>query len=593
MKSSRGQIRPYCAHLPPESVGTTEDRIASAKQTGIVTDPTATAPDTPGRTPAILNDPARNRGVAFTVEERAGLGLTGRLPPAVLTLDEQAERVYIQLRSAPADIARKVCLEQLRDRNETLYFKVLSEHPAELLPIVANPVPGEATGPCAQESYSPGEIYLSIDRPGDVEKSFASLGLGAGDVDVIVCSDAADIPGIGDRAVGGIQIAAGKLAIYTAAAGVRPGRVIPVSLDAGTDNEALRIDPLYLGNRHARRRGRDYDAFLKRYVETVSGLFPGALLHFEAFGPDNARKILQDYGHGYRVFTNDVQGTGTLVLAAVYAGIRVSGIPMKHQTVAVFGAGATGVAIADQLRDAIVADGATDEQARSQIWLVGRQGLLFDDMDDLRDFQRGFARKRSDSPWASRLAPVGLTETINEAAPTTLLGTSAAQGAFTRQVIEAMCQATRRPLVMTVSGSASTAESTPSDVMAWSEGRALVAAGDAVSPDGSSSSRFTIGQASSFLLVPGLGLGVIVSRASRVTPRMLRAAAAAIAEQTDASQPGTPLLPVVRNLRASSATVAEAVVRAAVADGVAVHYPTNLTQAIQDAMWLPTYPSIG
>jgi len=327
-------------------------------------------------------------------------------------------------------------------------------------------------------------------------------------------------------------------------------------------------------------------------VETASGLFPGALLHFEAFGPDNAWKILQDYGHGYRVFTNDVQGTGTLVLAAVYAGIRVSGIPMKHQTVAVFGAGATGVAIADQLRDAIVADGATDEQARSQIWLVGRHGLLFDDMDDLRDFQRGFARKRSDSPWASRLAPVGLTETINEAAPTTLLGTSAAQGAFTRQVIEAMCQATRRPLVMTVSGSASTAESTPSDVMAWSEGRALVAAGDAVSPDGSSS-RFTIGQASSFLLVPGLGLGVIVSRASRVTPRMLRAAAATIAEQTDASQPGTPLLPVVRNLRASSATVAEAVVRAAVADGVAVHYPTNLTQAIQDAMWLPTYPSIG
>jgi hypothetical protein len=184
--------------------------------------------------------------------------------------------------------------------------------------------------------------------------------------------------------------------------------MIPVSLDAGTDNEALRSDPLYLGNRHARRGGRDYDAFLKRYVEAVSRLFPGALLHFEAFGPDNARKILQAYGHGYRVFTDDVQGTGTIVLAAVYAGIRVSGIPMKHQTVVVFGAGATGVAIADQLHDAIVADGATD-RARSQIWLVGRQGLLFDDMDDLRHFQRRFARKRSDSPWASRPAPMGLT----------------------------------------------------------------------------------------------------------------------------------------------------------------------------------------
>jgi malate dehydrogenase (oxaloacetate-decarboxylating) len=558
-----------------------------------VTDRKATAPDTPARIPAILKDPVRNRGVAFTAGERAGLGLTGRLPSAVLTLDEQAERAYIQLRSAPASITRKVYLDQLRDRNETLYFKVLADHLAEFLPIVAEPVPGEAIGQCVPEYGSPDGIYLSIDRPGDIEKSFATLGLGADDVDVIVCSDAAEVPGIGDRGVDGIEIAAGKLAIYAAAAGVRPGRVIPVSLDVGTDNEALRSDPLYLGSRHARRRGRDYDAFLQRYVETVSSLFPRALLHFGAFGPENARKILQAYGHGYRVFTDDVQGTGTVVLAAVYAGVRVSGIPMKHQTVVVFGAGAAGVAIADQLRDAIVADGATDEQARSQIWLVGEQGLLFDDMDDLRDFQKGYARKRSDSPWASRPAPVGLTETISEAAPTILVGTSAVEGAFTRQVIEAMCQATRRPLIMTVSGSPSTAEATPSDVMTWSDARALVAAGSAVSPAGDDGSTFTIGQANSFLVAPGLGLGVIVSRASRVTPHMLRAAAAAIAEQADASQPGTPLLPVVRNLRASSAMVAEAVVRAAVADGVAVHYPTNLTQAIQDAMWLPAYPDIG
>jgi malate dehydrogenase (oxaloacetate-decarboxylating) len=558
-----------------------------------VTDRKATAPDTPARIPAILKDSVRNRGVAFTAGERAGLGLTGRLPSAVLTLDEQAERAYIQLRSAPASITRKVYLDQLRDRNETLYFKVLADHLAEFLPIVAEPVPGEAIGQCVPEYGSPDGIYLSIDRPGDIEKSFATLGLGADDVDVIVCSDAAEVPGIGDRGVDGIEIAAGKLAIYAAAAGVRPGRVIPVSLDVGTDNEALRSDPLYLGSRHARRRGRDYDAFVKRYVETVSSLFPRALLHFGAFGPENARKILQAYGHGYRVFTDDVQGTGTVVLAAVYAGVRVSGIPMKHQTVVVFGAGAAGVAIADQLRDAIVADGATDEQARSQIWLVGEQGLLFDDMDDLRDFQKGYARKRSDSPWASRPAPVGLTETISEAAPTILVGTSAVEGAFTRQVIEAMCQATRRPLIMTVSGSPSTAEATPSDVMTWSDARALVAAGSAVSPAGDDGSTFTIGQANSFLVAPGLGLGVIVSRASRVTPHMLRAAAAAIAEQADASQPGTPLLPVVRNLRASSAMVAEAVVRAAVADGVAVHYPTNLTQAIQDAMWLPAYPDIG
>jgi malate dehydrogenase (oxaloacetate-decarboxylating) len=509
----------------------------------------------------ILKDLFRNRGAAFSAEERDQLGLTGRLPSAVLTLGEQAERAYIQLRSAPASTARKLYLEQLHDRNETLYFKVLSDYPAELLPIVSDPVAGEAIGQCGQEYCSPAGIYLSINRPDDIEKSFATLGLGADDVDIIVCSDAEEVPGIGDWGVGGIQLAVGKLAIYTAAAGIRPGRVIPVSLDVGTGNEALRSDPLYLGNRHARRRGRDYDAFIKRYVETASRLFPGALLHFGAFSPQNSRKILHTYGHGHRIFNEDTQGIGAVVLAAVYAGVRVSGIPVKHQTAVIFGAGATGVAIADQLHDAIVADGATDEQARSQIWLVGEQDPL--------------------------------TETIDEAAPTILVGTSTVEGAFTRPVIEAMCRATSRPLIIPVRGAASPAEATPSDVMAWSDAQALVATGSTISPSGHNGSTSTIGQATSFLIVPGLGLGVTVSRASRVTPHMLRAAAAAIAEQADVSQARTPLLPAVQNLRASSAIVAEAVVHAAVADGVAVWYPTNLTQAVQDAMWRPEYPDIG
>jgi malate dehydrogenase (oxaloacetate-decarboxylating) len=509
------------------------------------------------RTHSILTDRARNRGVAFSVRERVELGLTGRLPPAVLTLDEQAERAYSQLRAMPGSIARKLYLEHLHDRNETLYFTVLSGHPAELLPIVADPL----AGPSSPEYYSPDGIYLSIGRPGDIEKSFATLGLGAGDVDIIVCSDGEEIPGIGDGGVGGIGVAAGKLAIYTAAAGIRPSRVIPVSLDAGTDNQALRGDPFYLGSRRARRHGQDYHAFIRRYVQTVSRLFPGALLHFDAIDPENARQILHAYGRGYRVFS-DVQGTGAVVLAAVYAGIRVTGIPMKYQTVVAFGAGATAVAIAGQLRDAMVADGATEEQARSQIWLVGTP------------------------------TPAGLTETVDQAAPTILLGTSAAEGAFTRPVIEAMCRVTSRPLILPVPGPASTAEAAPSDVIAWSDGRALVATGSAIGAGGHDAAGFTIRQAGSFLVGPGLGLGVMVSGASRVTPRMLRAAAAALAEQADASQPGAPLLPVVRDLRASSAMLAEAVVRAAVADGVAVFNPTNPTQVIQDAMWRPAYPDI-
>ena len=513
------------------------------------------------RTHSILNDRVRNRGVAFSVRERAELGLTGRLPPAVLTLDEQAERAYSQLRAMPGGVARKLYLEHLRDRNETLYFTVLSGHPAELLPIVTDPLAGDGIGQSSPECYSPDGIYLSIDRPGDIEKSFATLGLGAGDVDIIVCSDGEEIPGIGDGGIGGIQVAAGKRAIYTAAAGIRPSRVIPVSLDAGTDNQALRGDPFYLGSRRARRRGRDYHAFIRRYVQTVSRLFPGALLHFEAFGPENARQVLDAYGRGYRVFS-DLQGTGAVMLAAVYAGIRVTGIPMKYQTVVAFGAGATGVAIADQLRDAMVADGATEEQARSQIWLVGTP------------------------------TPAGLSETVDQAAPTILLGTSAVEGAFTRPVIEAMCRATSRPLILPVSGPASTAEAAPPDVIAWSDGRAMVATGGAAGAAGHDGAACTIRQAGSFLVGPGLGLGVMVSGASKVTPRMLRAAAAAVAEQADASQPGAPLLPVVRDLRASSAMLAEAVVRAAVADGVAVFNPTDPTQTIQDAMWRPAYPAI-
>jgi malate dehydrogenase (oxaloacetate-decarboxylating) len=522
-----------------------------------VTDHEATTP----ATHPILNDRVRNRGVAFSVRERAELGLTGRLPPAVLTLDQQAERAYGQLRTMPGGVARKLYLEHLHDRNETLYFTVLSGHPAELLPMVADPLAGDGMGPSAPEYCSPDGIYLSIDRPGDVEKSFATLGLGAGDVDIIVCSDGEQIPGTGDGGVGGIGVAAGKLAIYAAAGGIRPRRMIPVSLDAGTDNQALHGDPFYLGSRRARCRGQDYHAFIRGYVQTVSRLFPGALLVFEAIGPENARQIRHAYGRGYRVLS-DVQETGAAVLAAVYAGVRVTGIPMKYQTVVAFGAGATGVAIADQLRDAMVADGATQEQARSQIWLAGTP------------------------------APAGLTETVDQAAPTILLGTSAVEGAFTRPVIEAMCRATSRPLILMIPGPASTTEAAPSDVIAWSDGRALVATGGAAGAAGHDGAACTIRQAGSFLVGPGLALGVLVSGASRVTPHMLRAAAAATAEQADASQPGAPLLPVVRDLRASSGMLAEAVVRAAVADGVAVFNPTNPAQAIRDAMWRPAYPEV-
>ena len=289
------------------------------------------------RIPDVLDDPARNRGAAFSLRERDQLGLTGRLPPAVQTLAEQADRAYRQLRSLPDDVARGIYLSQLQDHNETLYFRVLADHLADLLPLVADPAASEPATLYPAEHRRPCGIYLSADWPGQIEPSLATLGLGPGDVDIIACSDAADLPGLGDWGLAGARTAAGKLAVYTAGGGIRPDRVIAVSLDAGTDNEALLHDPLYPGSRHARRRGAGYGAFLGRYVQTAAGLFPGALLHFQDFTPAQARATMQAYGADYRVFDGGLQGGGAMVLAAVYAASRVTGIPVKHQVMVVAG----------------------------------------------------------------------------------------------------------------------------------------------------------------------------------------------------------------------------------------------------------------
>src|SRR6201996_6615505 len=337
------------------------------------------------RTPGVLEDPLLNRGVAFTLAEREALGLTGRLPSGVLTLDQQARRVYEQLQRQPTDLAKNVYLEQLHDRNEVLYYKVLADHLAELLPVVYDPTVGDAIERYSHEYRRPRGIYLSIDRPGDIRTAFGTLGLGPGGVDLIVCSDAEEILGIGDWGVGGIAISVGKLAVYTAAAGIDPRRVIPVSLDVGTDNEGLLNDPLYLGNRHARVRGAAYDAFIEKYLRVASSLFPNALLHFEDFGPGKARRILETYGDEYRIFNDDMQGTGAITLAATLSAVKVTRVPMREQRLMVFGAGTAGVGIADQIHDAMVRDGASPERARSQVWLVDKQGLLTSDMAGLGD----------------------------------------------------------------------------------------------------------------------------------------------------------------------------------------------------------------
>lgn len=539
-----------------------------------------------------LDDPMLNRGVAFTEAERVALGLAGRLPAAVLTLEQQASRAYGQLHRQGSDLAKNVYLEQLHDRNEILYYKVLTDHLAELLPVVYDPTVGEAIERYSHEYRRPRGIFLSVDRLDDIAAAFGTLGLAPDDVDLIVCSDAEEILGIGDWGVGGIQIAVGKLAVYTAAAGIDPRRVIAVSLDAGTDNEQLLNDPLYLGNRHARVRGAAYDAFIAKYLRTASSLFPNALLHFEDFGPDNARRILQTYGDQYRIFNDDMQGTGAITLAAALAAVKVTGVPMRDQRLLVFGAGTAGVGIADQLHDAMVRDGASAEQARSQVWLVDKQGLLTTDMTDLRDFQQPYARDAAEVKAWGVDGAVTLLDAVRHVKPTILLGTSTAHGAFTREVIEAMSAGVDRPIVFPISNPTSRIEAMPADVIAWSEGKALVATGIPVPPVSYDGVTYRIGQANNALLYPGLGLGTIVAGASTVTPGMLLAAAEAVAGQVDVSTPGAALVPPVENLRASSATTAVAVVRAAIADGVATKTVENPIQAVQDAMWQPVYPAV-
>lgn len=551
-----------------------------------MTDKTARTPVTPG----VLEDPFRNRGVAFTQAERAQLGLTGRLPSGVLTLEQQAQRAYQQVQGQGDDLAKNVYLEQLHDRNETLYYKVLTDHLVELLPIVYDPTVGEAIQKYSHEYRRPRGIFLSIDRPDDIEEAFGTLRLGPDDVDLIVCTDAEEILGIGDWGVGGIQISVGKLAVYTAAAGIDPRRAVAVSLDVGTDRAALLDDPLYLGNRHPRVRGATYDAFVEKYLETASSLFPGALLHFEDFGPGNARRILERYGGRLRIFNDDMQGTGAITLAAALSAVKVSGVPMRDQKLVVFGAGTAGVGIADQLRDAMIRDGAEPGQATAQVWLIDKQGLLTRDMTDLRDFQRPYARGPEDvRGWARDAGGISLLETVRRAQPTILLGTSTVHGAFTREVVEAMTAATERPVIFPISNPTSRIEAMPADVIAWSGGKALVATGIPVPPVEHGGVTYEIAQANNALLYPGVGLGTIVSGASHVTAGMLLAAAQAVADQVDPTGAGACLLPPVEDLRRSSAITATAVVRAAIDEGGATAKPSDPGRAVREAMWEPVY----
>jgi malate dehydrogenase (oxaloacetate-decarboxylating) len=558
----------------------------------------------------VLADPRINKGTAFSDSERSDLGLTGLIPAAHFTLDDQVARVYAQYQRQPDDLARNVTLTALHDRNEVLFYRLLTSHLSEMLPIVYTPTVGQAIQHYSHEYRRPRGIYLSVDHPELIEASLLASDLGPGDVDLIVATDAGAILGIGDWGVGGIDIAVGKLAVYTAAGGIDPVRTIPVMLDVGTDRQSLLDDPLYIGNRHPRVPAAEYDAFLDEFVRAAGKLFPLALLHWEDLGIANARRLLERYRDERLTFNDDIQGTGAVNLACVLAAARASGVPLADHRIVIFGMGTAGTGIADQLTAAMVADGMPEAEAARRLWAVDRQGLLMRDMTGVSDSQRRYARDpaeaagwRHDDRLGTHTAPglgaaagpgtadgISLAEVVARVHPTVLIGTSARAGAFTEAIVRDMAAHVKRPVILPMSNPTVLSEATPADLIRWTDGRALVATGSPFGAVDHGGIRYEIGQANNALIFPGLGLGLIAARARRVTDGMLLAAARTVADLVDVSAPGAALLPQVDDLRETSVAVAAAVARAAEAEGVAsAPLAADLTGQVRALMWEPRY----
>ncbi len=540
---------------------------------------------------AVLASPSINRGTAFTLAERDALGLTGLLPTGVSTLESQQRRVYAQYLQQAGDLRKWVYLANLRDRNEVLFYRLLTEHISEMLPVVYTPTVGLAIERFSHEFRRTRGVYLSVDHPEDVETALRNTGLGPDDLDLLVATDSEGILGIGDQGVGGIEISIGKLAVYTAAAGLHPRRVLPVVLDMGTDNLKLLNDDMYLGARHARVRDHRYDDLIDAYVTAVSTLFPTAMLHWEDFGATNARRILNKYADHVCTFNDDMQGTAATVMAAVFSAVRAAGTRIRDQRVVIYGAGTAGLGIADMMRDQMIREGLSDVEATRRFYPLGSRGLLVDDAPKLLDFQQPYARPRAEvSGWSSGDRGIGLAEVVSRVKPTMLIGTSTHTGAFTEPIVRNMATHTPRPIIMPLSNPTSKCEALPADLVNWTDGRVLTATGSPFDPVIYQDRTYHIAQANNALVFPGLGLGVTVAKARRISDGMITAAADAVARMSDATRAGSSLLPPMDDLRTVSASVAIAVAKAAVDEGLAQTELHDPIQQIHDAMWRPVYP---
>jgi malate dehydrogenase (oxaloacetate-decarboxylating) len=542
------------------------------------------------RGPEVLNNPQINRGPGFTLEERKQLGLHGMLPSAVESLEEQVVRSYSEFLAFETDIEKWVFLSGVQDTNEVLFYALLGEHIEEMLPIVYTPTVGTAIEQFSHMFRRPRGVYLNVKATDEIDQALAATGLGADDIDLIVASDAEAILGIGDWGVGGVDIAIGKLAVYSVAAGIDPTRVLAVGLDVGTNRESLLTDPRYLGLKHARVRGEEYDNFIDTYVASASKRFPNAILHWEDFAAPQARGILARYGKQLCTFDDDIQGTAAVGLACALSGVRVSGGSLTSQQIVVFGAGSAGVGIADLICLAMQQDGLSPEQAAERIYLIDRPGLLTSQMDDLHSYQVPYAKDPAAvESWRSKDGKLGLAEVVANLHPTMLVGTSAQTGSFTQAIIESMHAGCERPIVLPMSNPTVLAEQTPANILSWTQGEALVATGSPFGPVDLNGTVYRIGQANNALLFPGLGLGTIICRAATMSEGMFLAGARALASLADPTDHTKGLLPQVGQLREVSATVAVAVAKAAISEGLNRVRVESPIEAVQEAIWSPSY----
>ena len=535
----------------------------------------------------ILNNPFLNKGTAFTLEERKELGLIGLLPPYVQTIEEQAAQTYAQMQTKANDLEKRLFLMEIFNTNRTLFYYLFSQYLEEFNPIVYDPTIADTIEGYSDLFVDPQYAgYLDINHPENIE---ATLKNAAGDREIrlIVVTDAEGILGIGDWGTNGVDISVGKLMVYTGAAGIDPSMVLPLVIDAGTNREELRNNPNYLGNRHERVRGDRYYDFIDQFVQTAERLFPKLYLHWEDFGRSNAANILEKYRKQIPTFNDDIQGTGIVTLGGIFGSLDISGEKLTDQVYLCYGGGTAGAGIAARVLREMVSEGLSEEEAYKRFFMVDKQGLLFDDMDDLTPEQKPFAKKRADFSNADKLTD--LLEVVKTVKPTILVGTSTQPNTFTKEIVEAMCENTERPMIFPLSNPTKLAEASAKDLIEWSDGKAFVATGipaDTVSYKGVD---YVIGQANNALIYPGLGLGMLASEASLLTDEMIGAAAHSLSGIVNPGQPGAPVLPPFKYVADVSIKVAEAVAKKAQEQGLARAKETDMAKAVRDLKWYPEY----